>query len=478
LLLFSSYGHGSDDNGYLEIYNAGMAAADLRHVGLVSRDSQGSLTWHSMARLLQPGGYYLITHPAADSALLDAANETYEHLSVGNTAYAIATGNQSGFSVLDSIGFFGEHSGMFWSVCGDVEITEPATLLRKAEVTIGNAGNWSRSAGSNALDCEWLVFARNDVHKIHTFCPIRPVAASIQDVRTDNELLGEQVHVEGVIAAVITQKLVFLQDPSSIEEHTGLWLRSPSGVVQEGDVVKVSGMVSDYLGLRFLAQPHIVVKSSGEAPRAVLVGVSTAHEELWQYQGMLVRVEDVGVHDVDIENCRFRLGDAAALSEQSELWAELHGPCKINEDQRFASIQGPLHFAQGRYVVLPRNGCDMRLEDEGCLEVEAPPVEAPKTPASEDDADRLSIFVLAIFCGGCAASLGTVLGIRCRMGKPRSAADAELAAPEVFVVGRPVENENVESQVVEGHLPCPSQSVSLGWDAERSLYPGAEHEEG
>ena len=47
--------------------------------------------------------------------------------------------------------------GSGWAVAGVSNGTVDHTLVRKATVTTGNAGNWTASAGTDANDSEWIV---------------------------------------------------------------------------------------------------------------------------------------------------------------------------------------------------------------------------------------------------------------------------------------------------------------------------------
>jgi hypothetical protein len=75
----------------------------------------------------------------------------------------LVKGTEGDYSPIDCIGDFNANPGAGWDVCGVAEGTKDATLLRKTSVIAGNAGDWAKSAGTNADDCEWVVETVNTV---------------------------------------------------------------------------------------------------------------------------------------------------------------------------------------------------------------------------------------------------------------------------------------------------------------------------
>ena len=81
----------------------------------------------------------------ADDAILSQCDETYEYLSNGDDLMALVKGDESSFTVLDTIGdaWSSTDPGSSWTVCGDVAGTKDTTLVRAACTASGNGGNWS-----------------------------------------------------------------------------------------------------------------------------------------------------------------------------------------------------------------------------------------------------------------------------------------------------------------------------------------------
>jgi len=63
--------------------------------------------------------------------------------------------------VLDCVGDWNEDPGDGWDVAGVSAATKDHTIVRKADVASGNAGNWAASAGTDADDSEWVVLDQN-----------------------------------------------------------------------------------------------------------------------------------------------------------------------------------------------------------------------------------------------------------------------------------------------------------------------------
>jgi len=199
-VFFSSYSHGSNNYGYVELFNAGAASLQLADFGLVIRGSEVEVRQLANG-LLQPGAYYVLAHQLAGPLILDIANETYPDLLVGRRAFAITYHPaESDFTLLDSIGYFGDYSGFDWSLCGNFSIAAEMAFLRKASVIAGNQGNWQQSRGFDADSCEWEPFPAAQP-QIHTFKAARPAEESKLQTHPDPTHVGLVFALLGVAAA-------------------------------------------------------------------------------------------------------------------------------------------------------------------------------------------------------------------------------------------------------------------------------------
>lgn len=171
-IFFSEYAEGSSNNKYMEIYNPTNATIDLSGYAWanVSND-QGTPETHEYwnnfptGAEIASGDVYIIAHPSADDYITGVADHTTTYFFNGDDAYALVQGTESSYSVLDVVGMdFTKNSYQKgpWDVAGVTNGTQNHTLVRKASVTTGNAGDWTASAGTDASDSEWIVLASDD----------------------------------------------------------------------------------------------------------------------------------------------------------------------------------------------------------------------------------------------------------------------------------------------------------------------------
>ena len=91
------------------------------------------------------------------------------YLSNGDDGYALVYGLEpsspvlpgSEYIILDWLGDWNGDPGSGLDVCGDGS-TKNHTNETKSSVLSGNGGDWFSSAGTNADDCEWIVYDQNE----------------------------------------------------------------------------------------------------------------------------------------------------------------------------------------------------------------------------------------------------------------------------------------------------------------------------
>ena len=166
-LFFSEYAEGSSNNKYLEIYNSTDQDVDLSGYSLsscsngcndgVNWDYADNVTFET-GTIVSAGDVYVVCHGSADMLIQAECDQTFTYLSNGDDVFALT---QIGSGViLDMIGTIGDDPGSGWEVAGIADATKDHTLVRKAEVAVGNAGYWEASAGDED-ESEWAVFDQN-----------------------------------------------------------------------------------------------------------------------------------------------------------------------------------------------------------------------------------------------------------------------------------------------------------------------------
>ena len=165
-LFFSEAAEGSSSNKYLEIYNASDATVSLNGYAFPSSSngSDGNYEyWNSFSEGAEvaAGDVYVVCHGSADDFIQAECDGYHTYLSNGDDGYCLVFGTADGFEVLDCVGDWNEDPGDGWDVAGVSAATKDHTIVRKADVASGNAGNWAASAGTDADDSEWVVLDQN-----------------------------------------------------------------------------------------------------------------------------------------------------------------------------------------------------------------------------------------------------------------------------------------------------------------------------
>ena len=171
-LFFSEYAEGSSNNKYLEIYNGTGSGVDLSNYSLSSCsngcnednewDYPDNVTF-AVGTIIANGDVYVVYHGSADAFIAAEGDQTFTYLSNGNDVFAIteAGATASSYTIIDIIGDMGvDELDGGWDVAGVSDGTEDHTLVRKSTVTSGNT-DWTASAGTDADNSEWIVYAQN-----------------------------------------------------------------------------------------------------------------------------------------------------------------------------------------------------------------------------------------------------------------------------------------------------------------------------
>ncbi|GAI46126.1 unnamed protein product, partial [marine sediment metagenome] len=165
-LFFSEYIEGSSYNKALEIYNGKDVAVNLAEYSIKGTHN-GDADWEYAGFNfpdieLAAGDVYVICDVGAgpeitaiaDTLLVYDPNKTMGFN--GDDARALFWGE----IMLDIIGFTDGDPGNGWDVAGVTDATKDHTLIRKAEVTMGNV-DWAASAGTDEATSEWVVLPQN-----------------------------------------------------------------------------------------------------------------------------------------------------------------------------------------------------------------------------------------------------------------------------------------------------------------------------
>ena len=161
-MIISEYGEGSGFNKYIEIYNGTGATVDLSAY-TIWRVSNGG-TWPeatlSLSGNLANGQTLVVHNPSAVSAISSAGDVQLSSSVISHTGDD-AVGLVKNGVLIDAVGTDGDDPGSGWAVAGTSNGTANRILVRKASVCSPTT-DWAASAGTDAINSQWIVLANED----------------------------------------------------------------------------------------------------------------------------------------------------------------------------------------------------------------------------------------------------------------------------------------------------------------------------
>jgi predicted extracellular nuclease len=177
------------------------------------------------------------------------------------------------------------------------------------------------------------------------------------DPSGDSPLVGQaDVTTEGIVTARF-QNGYFIEDPAG-GGWKGLWVHDTANTPALGDRVRLTGTVSEYYGLTELATltGYQVVSSGNPLPAAIVLATGDASQEQWE--GVLVRVEDVSVTAEEDTHGEWEVDDGTGPLAVDNLGSDTYVP--VLNDQ-IAAIVGPLNYSYDAFKIAPRDDGDIIL---------------------------------------------------------------------------------------------------------------------
>lgn len=167
-LIISEYVEGSSNNKYLEIYNAGSATADLSLYEIKlypngGTNASSTLKLSDVTATLDAGKTIVIQNAQAVLTLPTGVTGFSSTVTYFNGDDALELTKNG--TVIDVFGQKGVDPGTSFTVAGDASGTLDKTVRRKTSITKGNP-DWTKSAGTNATDSEWVIAAKDDVSNL------------------------------------------------------------------------------------------------------------------------------------------------------------------------------------------------------------------------------------------------------------------------------------------------------------------------
>jgi predicted extracellular nuclease len=177
--------------------------------------------------------------------------------------------------------------------------------------------------------------------------------------------VGQEVTTQGVVTAFFYDggnRYTFIQDGTG--SWSGLVLYRPDGYVNVGDLLEVTGTVSEYYGLTEIAYGVATVVSSGNPlPAPEVLPTGEVSQEQWE--SVLIRVENVTVTDDDLGYGEWLVDDGSGGARVDDMGDYAYSP--TNGDL-LDFVQGPLFYGYGDFKIEPRD------DDDIAVYVPPPPV--------------------------------------------------------------------------------------------------------
>lgn len=353
-LFFSEYIEGSSYNKALEIYNGTGVAVDLAagnySIEIYFNGNTTAGTTILLTGVVADSDVYVVADDGAAPAILAEADQT-STASFFNGDDAVALVKDG--VIIDVVGQIGFDPGSEWG-SGDTS-TQDNTLRRKSSVEAGDPD------GSDPFDpaVEWDGYPNNTFdglgfHEALDYTPIHDIQYTA-DPGGDSPLVGEEVTTEGIVTARFRYGY-FIEDPAG-GAWNGLWVYD-SNTPAVGDRVRISGVVDEYYNLTEIRDlTGYEVESSGNPlpdPEVLPTG-DVSHE---QWEGVLVRVENVTVTDPDLGYGEWSVNDGSGDVIIDDKGDYTYTPVL---GDAIAAIIGPLDYHHGAFKIQPRDDDDIIL---------------------------------------------------------------------------------------------------------------------
>ncbi|RMF37742.1 MAG: PKD domain-containing protein [Chloroflexi bacterium] len=172
----------------------------------------------------------------------------------------------------------------------------------------------------------------------------------------DSPLVGQVVTTEGIVTARF-QYGYFIEDPAG-GAWNGLWVHDTTNTPDRGDRVRITGEVAEYHGLTELDNLTAYQVESGGNPLPDPVVLPTGDVSQEQWEGVLVRVENVTVVNADLGYGEWSVDDGSGEVIIDDKGDYSYTP---TEGDELRSITGPLDYHHGAFKIQPRDDADIVL---------------------------------------------------------------------------------------------------------------------
>jgi predicted extracellular nuclease len=367
---------GTDDTEYIEFF--GVAETPLDGLSLIVVESDNIASLGQIDRRLDFGpddvlganGFYLVGNHVG----LEANYGITPNISVGNN---YLENSSLTVALVETSSIVGD------SVTGD-EVVLDAVALNDGDSgdtfffsapVIGPDGDYFPAGARRAVDgvdtdtAEDWVISDFDLGPDNTptagdgAAPPPPPPVSIYEIQYttdpsgDSPYAGQTVTTQGVVTAFFYaggDRYTFIQDGTG--PWSGLVLYQPDGYVNVGDLLEVTGEVTEYYGLTEIAQGEVAFLGSSPLPAPQVLPTGEVSQEAWE--SVLLRVEGVTVADEDLGYGEWLVDDGSGGARVDDLGDYSYAP---SNGDLLEVVQGPLFFSFDDFKIEPRDDGDIVL---------------------------------------------------------------------------------------------------------------------
>ena len=176
------------------------------------------------------------------------------------------------------------------------------------------------------------------------------------DPSGDSPLVGQDVTTEGIVTAVFSNG-IFIEDPTG-GPWSGLFVYTP--YMPEPPVLgyrlSMTGTIAEYYGLTEMTDvtAYQVLSGGNSLPDPVILTTGEVSQEQWE--GVLVRVENVTVSNEDLGYGEWAVDDNSGYVVIDDRGSYTYVPAL---GDFFSAIVGPLDYSFAVFKIQPRDNLDL-----------------------------------------------------------------------------------------------------------------------
>lgn len=195
-------------------------------------------------------------------------------------------------------------------------------------------------------------------HSQTTYTPIYDIQYTT-DPSGDSPYKDQVVTTEGIVTAVFYNSF-FIEDPAG-GPWNGLFVYN-SNIPSLGDRLRLTGTVTEYYNLTELTNltGGVVISTGNVLPTPVVLPTGDVSQEQWE--GVLVRVENVTVTDDDLGYGEWSVSDGSGDVVIDDKGSYSYTPVL---GDFIDALVGPLDYSYGAFKIQPRDSSDI-LRSDAC----------------------------------------------------------------------------------------------------------------